>query len=1053
MNRRTRSRLVGALGALGTAALIAAPGLTAQQTGTIAGRVTDAQSGQTIAAAQVFISDLDMGVLTQQNGSFLLLNVPVGSHEVTVQRIGFRQEVQTVAVQAGETMVVDFEIREEALQLEEIVITGTPGGTQRRAIGNVVTQVDVGDITQDVAITSMQDLLSGRTPGLQFSRVSGNVGAGSPIKIRGVGSFNLSANPLIYVDGVRVNNNTRAGPTLGTGFGAGDDEQGLGNASVLDDFNPEDIESIEIIKGPAAATLYGTEASAGVIQIITKKGNEGAPQFNVSIRQGQNFMTNPAGRLGPQWTCPTDSSPGPTDCRNESDLIQYNMYDEANRYIREGAFDWPTNNLYQNGHAQSYNVDVRGGTSSVRYFLSANYEEEEGAVWFNTDETFRLRGNVSVVFSENFTLDLSTGFTDGFTRYAAATVSDGGLWQDLVWSNGYFLDRLHGGTSPNPRLLGFQEHLPTDVADIEATRDYSRFTGAATLNFTYGDWLTQRAVVGLDKGWDTNRNLFPLQEPGLSSVYSETLDGQITYSRPITTNFSLDYALTAKANVGTAWGFSTSAGAQYYTEAYDFFENTGRGFASPLSRTINQTALDRVSLGYQFIENKSLGFYIQEEIAFNDRIFLTAAIRFDDNSSFGSDFSAERYPKLAATWVMSDESFWNFDAINSFRLRGAWGKAGRQPDAFASQNIYTVIPGPGGNAAVVPSSPGNPEVGPEVSTETEVGFDAAFLDDRLSAEFTYFNQTNKDALLGVAIPASFGFPGSVDQNVGQIDNWGWELSVSTRVFESDAVSFDLDLSADHTDNEIKDLGDVEASRGLAIGLPFPNNTTDDWVQEATFDPAGNITNSFGETITAMCDSGVSLMPSNAPYPESQYGRVEGGPLVECIALGEQNLLVGPAFATHTFSIAPRFTMLDNSLQIFAMAEGQYGRWSQENGKEWGHIYNNTLVARLEDDPVWVAGDRLSDDLKRELYDASFWKLREIGARYTLPQSFVAATGAERASIAVSGRNLWTIWRAQEFIYGGKVSDPEYGTPTIDGNSNFWEMPPLSSVNVTLRVTF
>ncbi len=956
-------------------------------------------------------------------------------------------------------MVVDFRITEEALQLDEIVITGTPGGTQRRAIGNVVTQVDVGDITQDVAITNMQELLSGRTPGLQFTRLSGNVGAGSPIKIRGVGSFNLSANPLIYVDGVRVNNNSRAGPTLGTGFGAGDDEQGLGNASVLDDFNPEDIESIEIIKGPAAATLYGTEASAGVIQIITKKGNEGAPQFNVSIRQGTNFMRDPAGRLGDQWTCPTDSSPGPTACAgtrtNLSDyqdvagsgLVRYNMYDEANRYISEGAFEWPTKNLYQNGYAQSYNLDIRGGTSAIRYFLSANYENEEGAVWFNTDETFRLRGNVSVVFSENWTLDVSTGYTDGFTRFAAATISDGGLWQDLVWSNGYFLDRLHGGVSPNPRLLGFQEHLPSDVADVEATRDYSRFTGAATLNYTYGDWLTQRAVVGIDKGWDTNRNLFPLQEPGLTSVYSETLDGQITYSRPITTNFSVDYAATARARLGDAWGFATSVGAQYYTEAYDLFENTGRGFASPLSRTVNQTALDRVSLGYQLVENKSLGFYIQEEISFNERIFLTAAIRFDDNSAFGSDFEAERYPKLAATWVMSEESFWNFDPINSFRIRGAWGKAGRQPDAFASTNIYTVIPGPGGNAAVVPSSPGNPEVGPEVSTEIEVGFDAAFLEDRISAEFTYFQQQNKDALLGVPIPSSFGFPGSVDQNVGQIDNWGWEATVSTRVYESSAFSFDLDLSADHTDNEIKDLGDLEAQRGLALGLPFPNNTTDDWVASAQFDPAGNITNAFGQRITAMCDSGVPLGPTE------QYGKVAGGQLVECISLGEQNLLVGPAFATYTFSVAPRISLLDNQLQIFALAEGQHGRWSQENGKEWGHIYNNTLVARLEDDPVWVAGDRLSDDLKRELYDASFWKLRELGARYTLPQSFVQRGGAERASVSVSARNLWTLWRAQEFIYGGKISDPEYGTPTLSGNSNFWEMPPLASFNVTLRVTF
>ena len=446
------------------------------------------------------------------DGSYLLLNVPVGTHTVTVQRIGYRTVTVQLSVGAGETMAQNFQITEEALSLDEIIVTGTPGGTARRAIGNTVTTVDVSDIVQDVSISSMQDLLAGRTPGLQFARLSGNVGTGSPITIRGVGSFSFTRNqPLVYVDGVRVNNDPEAGPNIGSGD----------NASVLDDFNPGDIESIEIIKGPAAASLYGTEASAGVIQIITKKGNEGAPQFNFSIKQGTNYLKDPAGRLGEMWTCPTDPGPGPTDCQNEADLVPYNMYDEANRYIREGYFPWATENLYQNGLASSYNLDVRGGTQSIRYFLSANYDDEAGIVHYNNDETFRLRANVGVVFSDMFSLDVSTGFVDGYTRFAGPTRSDGGVWQDLLWSNGYYLDRVNSfdRSGANARLGGFQEHLPSDVNDVEATRDYTRFTGAATLNFNSGDFgwlgmnssLTQRLVMGVDKGWDTNRQLFPLE--------------------------------------------------------------------------------------------------------------------------------------------------------------------------------------------------------------------------------------------------------------------------------------------------------------------------------------------------------------------------------------------------------------------------------------------------------------------------------------------------------------------------------------------------------------
>ncbi|HUF76637.1 MAG TPA: TonB-dependent receptor [Longimicrobiales bacterium] len=1068
------------------ALLLFAPGVMGQ-TGSIAGRVVDAQSGQTVPAAQVFISDLDLGVLTQQNGSYILLNVPVGQHTVTVQRIGYRQVDQTVAVAGGETAVLDFRITEEALQLDEIIITGTPGGTQRRAIGNTVTTVSVADVTQDVAITNMQDLLSARTPGLEFSRLSGNVGAGSGITIRGTGSFSSSRNqPIVFVDGIRVNNDVSAGPTVGVVGG---------DVNVLDDFNPEDIASIEIIKGPAAASLYGTEASAGVIQIITKRGQEGSPEFNVSIRQGVNYLADPAGRLGTMWTCPTDPAPGPTDCQNESDLIPYNMYDEANNYIRNGYFSWPTENLYSNGHSQSYNLDVRGGTQSIRYFLSGNYDDEQGFEWYNSDETFRLRGNVGVVFSESFSLDVSTGYVDGSTRFAAPVISDGGTWQDLLWSNGYFLDRVtpFGSPGSNPRLGGFQEHLPADVTDVSATREYSRFTGSATLNFTSGEFnfgnttgsISSRGIVGIDKGWDINTNLFPLPDGSVpeslidycarngrpagcvpdewSPVYSESVTGEMTYSRPISTNVSFDYSLTGRLNVADTWGLATSVGAQYYVDQKDNFSNSGNGFASPLSRTINQLAQSQLNTDYSLVENRSLGFYVQQEVSFNERVFLTGAIRFDDNSTFGTDSEAQRYPKVAATWVVSEESFWNVDLINSLRLRGAWGKAGRQPSAIAGQNIYVAIPGLGGGSAIRPASPGNPGILPEVSTEFEVGFDIALLDDRLSGEFTHYRRRDEQALLSIPLASSFGFPGSVDQNVGRIDNWGWEAQLSARVYESAAFSFDLDLAADHTDNEIKSLGDFPGSTGsnaILVGLPYPNYITGDWVVSAQADPAGTFVNAFGQRFSGQCDLGISLAPDpNAP-DAGQYGRLPGGPLGDCADPANQNLnlFAGPAFHTYTFTVAPRISLLDNQLQIYATAEGRHGKTHTDNGMQWGHVYNNSKASRLENDPVWLVSDRLnpggSFTWTKNYFDASFWKLREVGARYTLPQAWVQRTGAERASVAFSARNLWTIWVAQSHVYGAKVGDPEYGTPftSLGGNFNYWEVPPLTSLNVTLRVT-
>ena len=1103
MRTQFRSRVPGAFGALVVAFFLVVPSLGAQQGGTITGRVLDAGSGTPIPAVQVFIAGLDLGGLTQQNGRYLIQNVPAGTHTLTVARIGYRTGEVEVTVGGGQTVEQNFTMAEEALQLDEIIVTGTPGGTQRRAIGNVVTTVDVSDIVQDVAISNFQDLLTARSTGIQYTRLSGNVGTSSPIKIRGVGSFSLGANPLIYVDGLRVNNDNSAGPNLGFGDGV----------SVLDDFNPQDIESIEIIKGPAAASLYGTEASAGVIQIITKRGAVGAPQFNLTIRQGSNFITDPQGKIGDQYMCPGSPLPHSSTCRAEADLVRYNMYDEANRYIREGYFPWGSPELYQNGYSQSYNVDVTGGTEALRYFLSANYENEEGTVSYNRDETFRLRGNVNVVFGGNFSLDLSTGYVDGLTRFANPAGGAGGVWTDMLAGIGYYLDRItpFDFVAPGPfrfldgnaRLGGFYNHLPSDVADIEATRDYSRFTGSATLTHTYGDWLTQRLVVGIDKAWDTDRNLYPLENgpipqsvacpgnttpcvpfPGFDPdagdtwdpVYAETRTGEMLFERPIQSNQTFDYTLTVDYDYNDAFSFGTAFGAQYYTEERERFSNEGSGFASPFSRTINQLATYNPS-SYSLIENKSLGFYFQEQVSWNDRIFLTGSIRFDDNSTFGIDAPSRKYPNVSGAWVISEEDFWNVDWVNSLRLRGAWGQAGRQPSATSAINTFRVMIGPGGVAAIRPSSPGNAEIEPEVSTELELGFEIAVLDDRVSAQFTHYQRKDENQLLSEPILSSFGFPGSTQKNLGRIDNWGWEAQVSVRVYESEAFSFSLDLGADYTMNEIKDLGTDPSTRNRSIGFPYPNHVTDDLVVTAQFEPAGcDVTvcdevNAFGERVSAMCDSGISLAPAGvvaraadgtlspaeqaqAQFDLDQYGLVQGGVLMACGDIPNVNLLVGPAFAPHTFTIAPRISLLNNTLQIFALAEGQYGRTNRDDLTDWGHHrFHNSIVSRLEDDPVWFYADEIGDDTRKRLYDGDFWRLRELGARYNIPQSWIERTGASQASIAFSARNLWTLYRAQTDINGAQLADPEYGRPTLDGNGNYWESPPMASLNLTLRVSF
>ncbi len=1067
---QSRFRLITALSA---ALLLIAPGLGAQQ---VTGRVVNQATGQPLAAVQVFIAGSGIGALSQQNGRYLLLNVPAGTHTLTAERIGYRSVTAEVNVAAGETVVQDFALSEEALGLDEIIVTGTPGGTQRRAIGNAVTSVSAADVTQTVAITNMQELLGGRSPGVQFTRSSGNVGTGSQIDIRGVGSFNVGGNPLIYVDGIRVNNSMDTGPTLG-------DQK---EVNPLDDLNPADIESIEIIKGPAAGTLYGTEASAGVIQIITKRGAEGAAQFDASITQGTVFLRDPAGRVAEKFSCLDTFAP---PCREGEGLVVYNAYHESNRLFAEGWFYntvdpysgkekdlvpdpvvWPNPETFQYGHTRSYNLNVRGGTQNLRYFLSGNFDDQEGVVHYNTDETYRIRANIGVVFNENFTLDVSTGYVDGYTRFGSPARGDGGIWEDLVWGNGHCVPRVNRQNNCE-RLPGYQEHRPTDVSRLEVTREYDKFTGSGTLNFTTGGWLSARAIVGVDKSWDENRNLFPL-EVNLPSVYPKrgggTTKGELVLEKPTTTNLSADVSATARIQLTDAIGTSTSVGAQYYLRRLSSFNNRGIGFPSPLSTTINQTSPSLVELGFDFVENKSLGVYVQEELSFNDRLFLTGAIRADDNSAFGSDFDLEYYPKVSATWVISEESFWNLGLVNSLRLRGAWGKAGRQPDAFAGRNQYGVIPGPGGNAILNPESPGNPDVGPEVSTELELGLDIAMFEDRLSAEFTWFNAQNEHALLGVIIPPSVGFPGSRDQNLGRLDNWGWEAMVNARVYEGQDVQFNVAMTGALVDNEIKDLGEFAGNNTVRIGWPYPSYTMRRWVKSAQYDPNGDRADSYGRRISGMCDGGIVKIDGQeqpwSPSTPQAYGVLPGGSLVDCRDASPR-IFQGRAFDRYRWSINPSINFM-NTLAIHVLVDGAYGRFQSSNqGCGQMGCYSNDYYSRDQSDPMYVYTSRRGTSSWGDQYQASFWKLREVGVRWNLPESAFSVLGAENASLSLSARDLWIIWQKQEEIYPGtgsiegeipglglNVEDPEQGRANAGGAS--WRtMPPNTVMSATLRVSF
>ena len=1017
------------------------------QTGTITGQVTSAQGGQPIAAAQVFIADLDLGVLSQANGRYTLLNVPAGPHRLTVERIGYRVMTADVVVAAGAPALQNFVLSEEALQLDEVIVTGTAGGSQRRAVGNTVAAVNVGQISAGAPIATVEDALMGRTPGVQLLPAT-SAGGGSKIRIRGHSSLALAGDPIIYVDGVRLNDNRTA---VGR----------FTNQSRLADFDPNTIESIEIIKGPAAATLYGTEASNGVIQIVTKRGQAGAPAFEFSTEVGQNYWPMWTGYNRRAWapnpnTGCTATLAGTAACSDVSNLTEID-YAERNRQL---GFQYP----WQNGLVQRFAGSVRGGTESFRYSFAMNRTDENGVVKWNTDERNSITANIGVTASEKLSLQLNGGYYQGVNHPAEAFWGGdwgwGGIPTGFYNANG--TEAVCGDvhiTAPTAACPSAQDRGWRDGGPERFNENrYNHFNASrrstwslqATLN-SY-EWLSHRLTLGLDNVYEREEFLRPRE--GVDFYWAtDGLEGDKTVSTLDAPVYTVDASGTAtfrlmEQRLGTA----TSYGMQYTDKTQRRQGSQGENFLSGELTTVSGGA---VRTGTEaFVQNTTVGVYIQEQFDWENRIFVTAAVRMDDNSAFGTNYKRAQYPKLSATWVLHEESFWNVDFVNQLRLRGAWGTAGKQPDAFAASRLYNTATGPGASPIVTPGQYGNPDLGPETGEELELGFDASVLEGRISTTFTYYTRKTKDAIIGRTVPPSL-WPGNAGDfaggiqfvNIGEIKGWGTETTISASIIPEGPVRADIDISFATSGNEITDMGGIpriQEGRARAHVEGFSIAAANDIrVMSADF---VNTAAGRGKVTNVLCDGGAG-----------KDGKEFGGPLVDCSIAPQLNW--GPTDPTRTLNVTPSLTIFDDF------------RLSANIDAQWGHyVAADYATARYTSHPssklIWLQDDALGmamiDFTRNQMgyHKAGFAKLRELSVSYTVPGDLASRIGASAANIRVGVRNAHRFWLQQgnagdsRLKYYEPISDPEVGrSEFIFGGEDGAGWPPIPQWTIRFGVTF
>ena len=965
----------------------------------ITGRISDAHNGRAIAAVRVSLSGSSLGALSEGNGKYRIQNVPAGTHTASVQRLGYRPASQVVEVAQGQAVELDFELESQGLSLDAVVVTGTAGGSRARAVGHLVERVDVPDLLSEAAVSTVEDVLTGRIPGVMMIGSPNSAGDGAQIRIRGSASMSLLGDPIFYVDGVRMISDR--------GF-----VQRYSATSRLNDIDLRDIESIEVIKGPAAATLYGTEASNGVIQIVTKRGEVGAPVFDFTAETGtmwlpERYITN--GWIPDPALCPS------IPCASVDQLVKVNLI-EINK---ERGFS----DVFTHGLTQRYNASVRGGTELLRYSASLSRSDQDGVVDWNWDERSSVRASIQVNATETFSFTLNGAYSESERgppqNFWGANFAWGGQ------PNTIFNDHPNRGFRTPPEALD-----PSVHSEIFTTK---RTTWSLELNHEATNWLSYRLVAGIDEiderfdGLDISGTFFV---PDAREEEMEVRKRQL----PVAT---LDFSGTASFRFGDgSLGSASSYGVQYYHRRDLSSQVTSETLTASAPSTVGATITTADRLLW---ENTTLGAYIQQEFDWENRIFLTGAIRRDDNSAFGAKFDNAFYPKVMTTWVVHEEDFWNIDWVSQLRLRGAWGASGQQPDVFAASRLSTRGTDTNRRPILTPSSIGNPDLGPERSEELELGFDAELWDGKVSANFTWFSRSTKDAILARIDASSVGMGGVRPVNIGEVKAWGAETSLRVRALDREPVQWDMAIAFTTLGNRIVEMGETERvpigrSRAHYQGFPIAA------VAERRILSAEFVNGVNGQITNILCDGGTGrkgLELGGAPVP------CDNAPL----------LVWGPSEPSWLVNLTSTWTLFDD-WRLTANIDAQGGHWMSSDYLAARHTnFHTSRLTHLQDNAV---GQAYRQETRNGLayHRAGFAKLRELTLAYTLPDAVTDRIGATRANVTLGVRNLARLWLAQKFVERERITDPEMSRPDnqFAGESG-GDWPPLSFWSLRMNITF
>jgi TonB-linked SusC/RagA family outer membrane protein len=942
----------------------------------------------------------------------------VGVQTVSARRVGYQPLTRQVTVTAATPVTLDLAITAAPTSLEQLVVTAS-GESRRREVGAAVSTVDASALQEKTGSKDVSQLLQGNATGVTITQSTGSVGTATNIRVRGNTSINLSNMPLVYVDGARINTNARS---LGVGGAASD---------RFLDISPDDIESIEIVKGPAAATLYGTEAAAGVVRVTTKRGSAARSQTTVVLEGGQRWDANDYPDRA--WNPLINLGPG---------------YKDTTYYINnlKGSADMENAGAYfdpfRTGNAYKLSLGTRGGTGTFGYYMGYTTSSEEGVFVTNGQKEHSLRSNLNFEPFKDTRINLSSGYT---TSNTAFNYGDGESWGFVgaailgppMWSPINASDPTTGGPRmvTCPRALEEARRNGTPLADetaatcvydrtfqgsnnfdrlstMDVQQRLERFTGSATAIHTLGSLLSTRVTAGYDSYTERGFNMVP-------NIPLKILDSDPnrTVTDALARSFTLEGSSTLTYDLPMQLQSQTTVGAQWYQTQNSVTIASSIGFP-PGTGTVGNGA--QRNADEEFTDVRTVGYYVQEQLAWRDRLYITPAVRFDRNSAFGPNLGTIAYPKISASWVVNEESWFPKRVINGLRLRGALGTSGKQPGPFDALTVLSTTPValPDGSSQIgfSPQSLGNRDLKPERGQELELGFDAQLFSSRLRLEFTAFDKKTRDALVLRPLPPSTGFAAGRWDNVGEVVNKGIEVGVDADVLQSGFMTWNSRLTYTGVSSKITRLAEPIAIGGRGLQEHREGNEYGAY---------------FMRPVSLDADGNIVIAPEavNVGHPTPDY---EGSLSNTMTFLGDK-LSLFTQFAYSGGNKMIDYTEVYQCRTAFGTCAARYDRDASGN---------LTRIGKLKSDPAANFQPYMF------LYDASFVRLRTVSLTYILPPRLASAISASSANVSVIGSNfaLWT-------DYPG--TDPEVNSQGRQNASarDFLSLGQPRSFTISLRLTY